>query len=216
MNWRIFYWGVVMLACLGSIATLSASNECLGWAVPLLLAVGGAIYWAGKWFYKYTIFRDDNFKLSILNCLPNGLGQAIIPEPPSLKICPLQLSRLFIEVKATRGFPVKSINFRCIATSDIGQTPVNSAVRVTSIIDRFNVEVVRHVHADGYNGMELEYAEIRGLGKNRALYFELYIDAEKEWSGTISLKARDSDGFCSYGRYAIAFGKTYDEAINGG
>jgi hypothetical protein len=194
----------MMIECLESIVTFSASNDCLGWVVPLALALSGAVYWGGRWLYKHTVYRDDNFKLALINRLPNGVGDPVIYDPPSLKILPLhQLCHLFVEVKATRGFPLKSINFRCIALSDIGGSPVSSPVCVTNVIDEFNQDVMRPIRADGYNGIEFEYAEVRGLGKNRCIYYELYLDAKKEWSGTLSFKGRDPEGFCSYGRYAI-------------
>jgi hypothetical protein len=203
MNRRIFWWGVLMVACLESVFILSADSDCLGWAVPLLLALAGSVYWGGKWLYKYTAYRHHNFKLTFINRLPNGLGDPIIPEPSSLKVLPIQLSRLFIEVKASYGFPVKSLNFRCIAVRDIGADPVNSPVRVTNIIDHFNAGAIRSTNTDGYGGREIEYSDIRGLGKNRSLYFEIYLDADQEWVGTLSFKSRDQEGFCSYGRYAI-------------
>ena len=128
-----------------------------------------------------------------------------IKEPASLKIIGIGEQRLFVEVQATcrLGFQVKSINFRCIKLIDIGTgTPVRSVVPITRIRDPINADKVRMLD-DGFNGIDAEYSDSRGLGRNRCLYFELVISPSVEWAGCLSFKARDSSGFCSYARYAI-------------
>src|SRR5687767_75300 len=113
MSWRAYYLGVVVLGCLGSIVTLSASNECLGWAVPLLLALSGGLYWVGGLTYRYSWYRYHNFKISVINRLPlSQYTQPFIEEPWSVKALPIKEHKLCVKVRSRCGFPVKSMNWR--------------------------------------------------------------------------------------------------------
>jgi hypothetical protein len=207
MNWRTACIGMVMIACLGSLFAFSASNDCLGWTVPLILAISAGLLFLVKWIYKVTTYQHHNFKLSILNRLPLSSHHPVpsIPEPASLKIIGIGKQRLCVEVKATcrSGFPVKNINFRCLQLSEVGtDIPVKSGVPITRVSDPTNVGIFR-TSDDGYNGIDGEYTEIRGLGRNRCLYFEIVLDPAVEWVGYLSFKAINSTGLCSYSRYAI-------------
>jgi hypothetical protein len=207
MNGRTWFLWVTMIACLGSLLSLSASNDCMSWAVPLLLAIFTGLIFLGKWLYKITAYRHHNFTISILNRLPIRSSHPVpsLPDPPSIKIIGIGEQRLFVEIKATcmSGFPVKSVNFRCLQLSEVGTgKPVKSGVPITRVTDPMNVGLFR-TSDDGYNGIDGEYAEIRGLGRHRSLYFEIVINPTVPWAGYLSFKARDSEGFCSYVRYTL-------------
>ena len=133
-----------------------------------------------------------------------------VAEPPSLKIIGTGEQRLFVEVRATGllGFPLKSFNFRCVQLIDVGAG--KPAERVVPII-----RATDPIHAgrfcmfdDGHNGIDGDYSEIRKLGerfgKKRSLHFEIVIDSAVEWTGYLSFTGKNSAGFCSYGRYALA------------
>jgi hypothetical protein len=203
-----FWWGIVMLSCLASVFSLSASNDCLGWAVPLLLALGGGLIYGGQKLYRHTLYKYHNFKIALLNCRPNDSSTPSAAAPLSLKILPVQPCTLNVEVRPSLGFQVKSVNFRFVAKQDIGtRVPVRSPVRVVSVNDHENASIIRSSRDDGYNGVDLEYADVRVQGKNRCLFFEIVVDPQGPWTGMLSFKGRDSDGFCSYGRYDLEFRK---------
>lgn len=205
MKGHNFAWGCFISGCFASVATL-ISSECgsvVTIAVFLAGSLGTALIFGGRWLYKHTFYQDDNFKLTLYDRLPNDSLLPGTPVPAGVEILPIQQTTLYVEVKATRGFPMKSINFRCIALRDIGHPPVSSPVQVVSLNDHENAPIIRTNRDDNYNGIDLEYAEVRGLGKNGCLYFEIVLDPRREWEGTLSFKGRDPYGFCSYGRYPL-------------
>jgi len=67
----------------------SATHRLLPQGPLNFLAQVGVFYWRGKWLYKHTFYRDDNFKLAFLDRLPNGFGEAHMsrrrPMPPELQ-----------------------------------------------------------------------------------------------------------------------------------
>jgi len=200
------------MTCLGSLFAFSPSHECLVSSIPLLLAICIGFIVLCAWLYKTTLYRNHNLQLRILNRVPSNSGGPVrsIAEPPSLKIVGTGEQRIFVEVRATAvtGFPLKSFNFRCLQLVDVGTgKPAERVVPIISVTDP--------IHAgrfctfdDGDNGIHGDYSEIRQLGgrlgKNKSLQFEIVIDSSVEWTGYLSFTGKDSAGFCSYGRYAMA------------
>ncbi|MBU6482823.1 MAG: hypothetical protein KGS09_20065 [Nitrospirae bacterium] len=201
-----------MMACLGSLFGSSAGHDCPEWPVPLLLAIGIGFILLSAWLYKITAYRNHNLQLRILNRLPIKSGPPLrsIAEPPSLKIIGTGEQRLFVEVRSTglAGFPLKSFNFRCVQLIDVGAgKPAETVVPIIRVTDPIHAGRLC-MFDDGHNGIDGDYSEIRKLGrrfgKNRSLHFEVVIKSLVEWTGYLNFTGKDSTGFCSYGRYAIA------------
>ncbi len=202
-----------MMTCVGSLFALSPSHECLVWAVPILLSGALAIIVLCVWLYKITIYRNHNLHLRILNRLPINTGSPLrsIAEPPSLKVVGTGEQRLFVEVRALSlaGFPLKSFNVRCIRLNGLDtDKPTKGVVPILGVADPIHAGRLC-TFDDGFNGIDGDYSEVRQLGvrfgrRNRALHFEIVINSSVEWTGYLRFTGKDSRGFCSYGRYAIA------------
>lgn len=195
-----------MGSCIQSIFNLSATNDCLGWAVPLFLALASGMVWAGNrlWrIWRHTRYTNNNFTITIVNQLPPCLDV----DPPSLRSIPLGGSDLTVSVACKYVFKVKRVDFR-ILNNDYtpGASPVGgfpATVEITQLDDIYDGGLAMS-QRNGAGGMDGEYAVVRTLAANQGLYFRIRIEARKvNYRGLISFRAQNEEGERSVARYAF-------------
>lgn len=206
MTGRTCYWGLVMFACLWSIISFSdaASEGCLGWGIPLLIAVGGVSAFGVRWLVKYLLYRNHNFKIRIVH---NLSSQDMSIDYPCVRPIPRGASELFLVVFTAYKFKVGRVDFRAL---DQDYRPVlrftrgfPANVEITQLDDIFDGGLARS-QSNGIGGMEGEYGKVIAMARGQGLYFRLRIEAHiPDFRGYISFRAQSDDGDRSYARYAF-------------
>lgn len=193
-----------MGTCLSSLSA-ALDGTCLGWEVPLLIAVatsGYCIYW---WAWKQTKYKVHNFRLTILLHEPNLSSPASFAEEPQcLKILPCgDWQDIFIKVRASCGFRMKKVNCRLLEYGE-SNAGLKHQVQIGEVREICVPGFYQSLN-DGAHGQEYEYGEPKVLAEGEGIYLKVKLRGREEWNGLLSFRAQDDTGFRSRARYAIAF-----------
>jgi len=187
-----------MLGCISSLFNLTASNECLGWLIPAIIALAGVIYYVFCWAWKHTLYKNKNFSINFINHLPSQRA----PHDSIIALSSIftrGTHYLILRIISHHGFPVKKINLRCfnVDGTNIGR----NIVRMVDIADPYFDALARS--DDGAWGIDGEFVNARVLAKGEGFYLRVTFEAIQEWSGLLSFRAQDDQGFRSYGRMPL-------------
>lgn len=169
-------------------------------AAIVAILVGAAAL--AKYFWKHTVYKKGNFQIGFINHfpLPQFTEDPIEDPPDSIKLIPPGTHKLLLRVFALHGFQVKKINLRCLNPDLTNASNIN--VTITDAIDPYYPRLASAT-PDGNGGVDGEYSEVRSLAKGEGLYFEITLNAIQNWSGYLSFRAQDPNGFRSWVRHSV-------------
>lgn len=208
MNWRTLGGLFIVMTCLSSFQAAIAS-DCLGWEVPLVLALISSCGYAGYKIWRNTIYKYDNLRMCFINHLPQEeYGVPPIEESPfQIKIVPLGPQTLTFKVVSVHGFPVKHVNARFLNADSSNAD--GKLIEITDMNDPYY-----HIgrQRDGNFGIDGEYADMRVLSSGQGLYFQINIIAHKPWRGLFSFRAQDTGGVRTFARQSFESSKDATQA----
>jgi len=195
-------WGLIMGSCLQSVIQLSATDECLGWVVPLSLPVIGGLSWIMHWTWKQTLYLRHNFVITIINTLPPNFHA----DPPSVRSLPVGGNDVLLCIYPRYKFKVKRVDFRILNQKFRPIQPTYGFpdfIEITRLEDLYDGGLAIS-QSNGMGGMEGEYTSVRSLARGQGLYFKIRIEARQVgFYGHISVRTQNEDGERSMARYPV-------------
>ena len=112
---------------------------------------------------------------------------------------PYDESSLILIVKSRYKFKLCKVSIRCFNDSYTKTLP--EIVEISEFKDCYDEDLVTIPDTEG--GIERAYRSVNILHAGEGKYFKVTIILRQPWSGLLSFRGIDDDGFPSFGRYAL-------------
>lgn len=178
--------------------------EPVGYIVAMLGAMS-------HWIWKHSWYKDDLFTIAILDRWPIGVNKPNTLEGFILQ--PLGSHEFFIRITCKWRIGIKEVNFR-----GINWNGSNASIEKIEMLDLKYwdgaYDQILTCLQDCAGGLMIEFPQVKQMARGASLYFKVKIEAKQSWSGLVSFRALDIDGIRSRKQFALAFGMSYEQAIN--
>lgn len=162
-------------------------------AVAVLTAITAGV----RWVWKNVYYKHGNFQLSFFSSLPpqdNDIGPL-----DGIKEISLWENQLFVRIRSAHAFPLSEINFRCINED---KTNVSLDIVVLKSLQDIYRDL-SEIKKDDRGGIEGTYKSGVVVTAGGCQYFNIGLYAKQKWSGHLSFRARDKQGFEAYALHKL-------------
>lgn len=195
---RDSYLAIFAMSCVfsGQLFSSQACQSALNVVDGLMGALGllGVVVLAWQATRKHTVYRSGNILFTRIDSLPTNINEADDMEGfegEILRISPV-VQKLIFRVRSVHGFQAKKINWRCLDLYDNDLSA--DQVEIRMVEDPYNTSIFKDSD-DAHYGRDGYYSDAQSLAPNECLYFVLTIWCTEGFTGNLSFRAQDHEGF---------------------